>query len=122
MTDSRAVVRNVLIVVALAAIVYAVPGGGDGADFVGAALSSAITAMFVLIGVKLYREHRVDVFSLGERWRAVLYGGLAACIFAMAARRELWETGAGTFVWLAIIGAASYGFVLTWRHWRSYQF
>ena len=116
------IVRNVLIVLALAGIVYAAPGGGEGASFIGAALSSAITAVFVLIVVRLYREHRVEVFSLGEKYRAVLYGAVAVAVFAMAARPELWETGGGLLVWLLLIGGASYALVLVYRYYRTYSF
>lgn len=115
-------VRNVLIVLALAAVVYAVPGGGDGASFVGSVLSTTITAVFVLIVVRMYREHRVEIFSLGERYRALLYGAVAVAVFAMAARVKLWDTGAGTLVWLALVGGASYAIVLVYRYYRTYSF
>ncbi len=51
--------RNTLIVLALAFAVYAVPGGGDTASFIGALLSTAILGALVFIVVRLYREHRL---------------------------------------------------------------
>jgi hypothetical protein len=115
-------VRNVLIIAAIAAAVVAVPGGGDAADFVGGVLSAAITASFALIAARLYREHRVTLFSLGDQYRGLLYGGVACAIFAMAARARLWDTGAGLLAWFALIGGASYALVLVWRHYRSYSY
>jgi hypothetical protein len=115
-------VRNVLIVVAIAGAVFALPGGGDAAAFVGGLLSAGITATFAFIGAKLYRENRVAIFGLGDRYRGLFYGAGAAAIFAMAARAQMWETGAGLLAWFALIGAASYSLALVWRYYRSYSF
>ncbi len=111
--------RNTLIVLGLAFAVYAVPGGGDTASFIGALLSTAILGALVFIFVRLYREHRLEIFSLDDRWRGTFYGAVGAAVFAMAARERLWDTGAGTLLWFAIIGAASYALVLVWRQYRS---
>lgn len=114
--------RNGLIVVAIAAAIHFTPGGGRTADVVGALLSIAIIVAFVLIGVRLYREHRTTIFSLGERHRGYLYGALAVIVVAMGGRERMWDTGPGILLWLAAIGAASYALVLVWRHWREYSF
>lgn len=114
--------RNTLIVFALAAAVHFTPGGGTTADVVGALLSIAITVCFVLIGVRVYRENRVAIFSLGEQHRGLLYGALGVAILAMAGRGRLWDTGAGTLVWLLMIGGASYALVVVWRYYRTYSF
>jgi hypothetical protein len=111
--------RNVLIVLALALAVYAVPGGGDTASFIGALLSTAILGALIFIVVRLYREHRLELWTLSDRWRGILYGAIGAAVFAMAARDRLWDTGAGTLLWLAVIGTASYALVLVWRQYRS---
>lgn len=114
--------RNTLIVMAIALAVYVIPGGGTSARVVGAILSTAIIVSIVLIGARVYRENRVAVFSLGDRHRGLLYGAIGTAVFAMAARAELWETGAGLLLWLAMIGGASYALVAVWRHYRSYSF
>jgi hypothetical protein len=113
--------RNGLIVVAIAAAVFVLPGGGRTADFVGAVVGIAISAAFALIGALLYREHRVTIFSLGDRHRALLYGAIAVAVLAMAARPRLWETGAGTLAWLVMVGGASLALVQVWRHHRAYD-
>ena len=111
--------RNVLIVLALALAVYAIPGGGVSADFVASLLSILITAAFAFIGWKLYREHRVALFSLGDRYRGLLYGAVGAALLMMAARTELWRTAGGTLVWFAVIVGASYALVLVYRQSRN---
>ncbi len=112
--------RNVLIVFALAAAVHFVPGGGDTAQFVNNVLSVSILAAFVLIAVRLYREHRVALFSLGDTYRALMYGAVGVAILAMAARVRLFESDAGTLVWVVALGGASYALYRVWRHSREY--
>ena len=74
---STATMRNVAIVLALAAVVYFVPGGGDAAAIIAALLSTAILAAFVMLAARFYRERRMDILGLPDRWRATLYGALA---------------------------------------------
>ncbi len=114
--------RNVLIVLALAAAVYALPGGGRSASFVEALLGILITASFAFLGWRLYRENRVAFFSLGDRHRGLLYGALGALVFALAARLRLFETSGGKLLWVAIMGGAIYALVVVFRHYRSYQY
>ncbi len=112
--------RNVLIVIALAAAVWLLPGGGTGASVVGELLFIAFAVGIALLLARFYREHRVEIFSLGDRMRGLLYGALATVIFAAAAARRFFESGPGILAWIAIVGAASYALVLVWRHHREY--
>jgi NAD(P)-dependent dehydrogenase (short-subunit alcohol dehydrogenase family) len=112
--------RNVAIVLALGAVVYFVPGGGNAAALVGAVFSTAILAAFVMFAVRFYRERRMDIGLLDDRWRAVLYGSLGVIVLAMAARPRLIATGGGVIVWLAAVAGAAYGLYRVWRHHREY--
>jgi hypothetical protein len=115
------VARNVAIVLVLAAAVAFIPGGGTTAALVGAILSTLILVSFVLLAARYYREHRVDLDGLGDRWRGLLYGAIAVAILAMAARPRLRETDGGTIAWIAMLGGASYAVYLVWRHYREYS-
>jgi hypothetical protein len=117
---STAALRNVAIILVLAAAVYFVPGGGDAAALVGALFSTAILAAFVMLAARFYRERRMDIMGLGDRWRAILYGAIGAVVVAMAARPQLIETGGGTLLWLAVVAGASYAVYRVWRHYREY--
>jgi len=117
-----ATTRNVLIVVVLAGAVYAVPGGGRSAEFIGSLLTILITASFAYIGWRLYREHRVAIFSLGDRYRGLLFGAIGTAVLMMASRERLWETTAGKLLWFAAIAAASYALVVVYRHYRSFAY
>jgi hypothetical protein len=112
--------RNALIVVAIAIAVFAIPGGGRAASFVGAVLGIAISAAFALIAARFYRENRVAIFSLGDRHRGLFYGAIAVAVLAMAARQRLWQTGAGLFFWLVLIAAASFAVYEVVRRYREY--
>jgi hypothetical protein len=114
--------RNLLIIVALATLVAFAPAGGSTADFVSSTLGAAITVLIVLLLGRLYREHRVAIFSLGDLHRAILYGSLGLFIVAMAARPVLFDTAAGTFGWFAAIGAVIGGLYAVYTRHRSYGY
>ena len=111
--------RNILIVVALAAAVAFLPGGGKTATFVSNVLSIAIMAIFVFLAVRFYRENRVAIFSLGDRYRALLYGAFGAVVVALAGRAELLDSGAGTLVFFLLLGGAAGALYVVWQHHRS---
>jgi hypothetical protein len=111
---------NVAIVLAIAAAVYFLPSGGRVADTFGAVLSVAFTAGLAYMGARLYRERRVDVHSLGDRHRALLYGALAVGVLMVAAKDRMWLTGFGEFVWFVLVGMVVYTLVAVYRFARTY--
>jgi glucose uptake protein GlcU len=115
------VLRNVAIVLALAALVAFLPGGGDASQVIGAILSTLIIASFVMLAVRFYREHRFDLVGLGDGWRATLYGAIGVVVLAMAARERLFDSGGGTVLWLAALAGSVYAVYLVWRHSREYS-
>jgi hypothetical protein len=112
--------RNIAIILVLAAAVAFVPGGGTSASLVGGILSTLILVSFVLLAGRFYRERRLDIEGLGDRWRALFYGAIGVAVLDMAARPRLSETDGGTIVWIALLGAAAYAVYLVWRHYREY--
>jgi hypothetical protein len=115
-----AAARNVLIILALAAVVQFAPGGGDTAAFINAVLFTLLNVVFVYFGVRFYRERRVDIYGLGDRGRALLYGGLAAIVLALAGTNRWLDTGAGTAVWLVLLGGAIAALFAVFRQYREY--
>ena len=112
--------RNVAIIALLAAAVAFVPGGGTTASVIGGVLSTLILVSFVFLAVRFYRDRRLDLDSLGDRWRAALYVAIAVIVVAFAARGRMWETGAGTLAWIVVVAGACYALYLVWRHHREY--
>jgi hypothetical protein len=116
----RRTLVNVAIVLLLAAGVVFLPGGGAGADVFGAVLSIAFLGVLVWFAARTYREQRMTLYALGDRWRGILYGAIGVAVLTIAATGRLWETGPGVVVWFALLAGAVYALVLTWRHSRSY--
>ncbi len=100
--------RNVLIVLAISALVVLVPGGGAGASVAGQAVSLAFLASLGWFASIMYRQHRVEIYSLGARRRAIVYVAVGAAVLAITATSRLWHTGTGIAVWFAVVGGAAY--------------
>jgi drug/metabolite transporter (DMT)-like permease len=113
-------VRNVAIILVLAAAVAFVPGGGTTAGLIGAILSTLIMVSLVFFAYRFYRERHVELDGLGDRWRGLLYSAIGVVVLALAARPRLSDTSGGTLVVVALLGAAAYAFYAVWRHYREY--
>lgn len=101
-------VRNLLIVLAIAALVALVPGGGTGANVALQAASLAFLAALAWFASILYRQHRLELDSLGDRRRAALYISVGVATVTLTATPRLWHTSAGSVAWLVLMGAAVY--------------
>jgi drug/metabolite transporter (DMT)-like permease len=112
--------RNVLIILALAAVVMLVPGGGNASAAVLQALLIAMLCAIAWFGVRLYREHRSDIYALGDRNRGILYASAGLLALTVTATDRLWATGPGTIVWIALVALACYGVYYVFRVSREY--
>jgi hypothetical protein len=113
-------VRNVAIVLVLAAAVEFLPGGGRAANTFRSVLWVVFAAGIGYMGVRLYLEHRISLYSLGSRHRGMLYGAIALVAVLIAARPRMWATGSGELAWFALLGLAAYLLMVVYRFWRSY--
>jgi hypothetical protein len=113
--------RNIIIVLALAALVMVLPGGGTAARVALQVVSLAFLAVIAWIAARMYREHRTTLYSLGDRRRAILYiaVGVATLTFT-ASPRLLGGGGPGTLVWLLLIIGAAYAVFAVFRAARRY--
>lgn len=112
--------RNLAIVLALAAAVAFLPGGGTTANVILQIISAVFLAGLVFFAFRLYREHRIALFSLDERIRAALYGSAGLVTLAVVGAHRLWQTSAGVLIWFALVGAAVLGLVTVVRAVREY--
>lgn len=111
-------VRSIIIVLAIAGAVYAVPSGKNSADAVGSGLSALVLAAMVMLGVRLYRERRGSLEYLGDTHRLLFYAGLGSFVVAMAARPSLTDTGPGTLLFIVLLAAPIgmlYAVYVRWR-------
>jgi hypothetical protein len=105
---SLATFRNIVIIIALAAAVALLPGGGTGANV---ALQTASLLFLATIGwfaSVMYRQHRATLYGLGDRRRAMVYAALTVAVVTLTGTTKLWASSAGSLAWLLLLGAALY--------------
>ena len=83
-----------------------IPGGGDTANLVLAALSLGFIAAIGFLGYRLYMDNRFTLWSMTTRHRAMLYGGIAGAVATLTASSRLWESGFGTVMWFVLLPGA----------------
>jgi hypothetical protein len=103
-----ATLRNVVIVLAIAALVAFVPGGGTGGKVALTAVSLVFLGLLCWLASLMYRQHRDAIYSLGDRRRALLYAALGVAAVTLTGTSKLWETSVGQVAWLVLLGAAAY--------------
>ena len=114
-------IRNSLIIIALALVVWLVPGGGTGSSTIYNVLTIILTAGLLFFGYRLYMEHRATIFGLGDNQRALLYGSVAVATVALLATNKLWdEGGLGALLWFALLSLAGWGIYRVWRAYSEY--
>jgi hypothetical protein len=113
--------RNVAILVAIAAAVFFIPGGGRAAHTFEAVLLVAFGLGIGYLGLRIYRERRIELHSLGDHHRGLLYGAVALGFFEWAAKDRMWLTSLGELAWFVLAGMGVYALLVVYRQWRSYH-
>jgi multisubunit Na+/H+ antiporter MnhB subunit len=107
--------RNVVIVLAIAALVALVQGGQTAANVALQALSLVFLGVIVYFLSIIYRQNRTTLYGLGDRRRAMLYVALGVGTLTLTASSKLWATGAGSVVWVLLLAASIYTvFTVVW--------
>jgi hypothetical protein len=110
-----ATLRNILIILVIAALVVVVPGGGTGASVATQAVSLAFLAAIGWFAMVMYRQHRTDLYSLGDGRRTILYVAIGVAALTLTATSRLWHTPAGSIAWLVLMAGAAYAvFAIFW--------
>lgn len=121
MSEQLKNVRNVAILLAIAAAVFFIPGGGRAASTFAAALWVAFALGIGYLGLRFYRERRISLHSLGDAHRGLLYGAVALGFFEWLARERMWLTSLGELAWFVLAGIGVYALLVVYRQWRSYN-
>jgi hypothetical protein len=121
MSERLKMTRNVAILLAIAAAVYFIPGGGRAASTFEAALLVAFGVGIGCFGLWMYREQRVSLHGLGDYHRALLYGAIALAVFLWVARQRMWLTSVGELAWFVLAGIVVYSLLAVYRQWRAYR-
>src|SRR5437588_8240668 len=106
-----AAVRNILIILAVAALIVLIPGGGTGATVALQAVYLVFLASLAWFAVIMYRQHRTTLYSLGDRRRAVLYVAVGVAAVMLTGTSKLWHSSGGSVAWLVLLGAAVYAVI-----------
>jgi hypothetical protein len=114
--------RNVAIVLAIAALIVLVPGGGSGANFASQAIALAFLAVIGWFAYTMYRQRRMELDSLGVPQRAILYVAAGVVVLTLTAQPRLWhEAGAGGKVaFVVLLAGAGYAAFAVIRSARRY--
>ena len=112
--------RNIVIVLAIAAIVDIVPGGGTAADVVVTAVSLIFLAALAWVAALSYREHRNTLYSLGDRRRALLYCAIGVLAVTLTATHRMWSSSLGSVAWLVLVAGGIYAAVRVFLSARRY--
>jgi hypothetical protein len=108
-------IRNILIVLAIAAVVALVQGGVTAANIAIQAISLAFLGTIVWFLSLTYRQRRVTLYTLGDGRRALLYVALAVGTLTLTATSRLLGSGAGSVAWLLLLAGSAYAvFAVLW--------
>jgi len=112
--------RNFAIIAVLAFAVAELPGGGNVAD----GILAAMTVIFVgLLGFALYaayRNNRMAFLALDEIQRRTFIVSAGAIALMVAGMDELFRTGLGALLWVAVVAFAVFTMVRAVLESRSY--
>lgn len=111
--------RNVAILALLALAIVAIPTAGRLAALFGAVMWLVVAALVAYWIGRLYRDRRIEIYGLGDRYRAVLYFALAAIVVALAAS-QAFSTTAGSLVEFGVLAVCVAALVRTYEVWRNY--
>jgi surface polysaccharide O-acyltransferase-like enzyme len=110
---------GVIALIALALV--ALPGGGSALDVVLTLLTVAFFAAIAVVVYRGFRQYRIDLETLSDTLRFVLYGSIGLALLTFTATDRLFDVGgAGVLVWFALLALASYGLFFVWTRYRRY--
>jgi hypothetical protein len=113
-------IRNVAIILALAAAVDFLPGGGAAADAVMAALTLIFLAAIAWFVYRLYREQQLTLSTLSDPQKAGLFGAAGGIALLIAAYDEFSSWNGGVLLWIALLAGCIGAIFAIWRNASTY--
>ena len=112
--------RNIAIICLLALAVDLLPGGGNAASAVLAALTMCFLFAIAWMVYRLYREQQLTLATLSDARRAGLYGAVGAIALLIVGYDEFASFTGGVLLWIALVAGAVGIIFLIWRSATSY--
>jgi hypothetical protein len=114
-------IRNVAIIAALAAAVDFLPGGGEAADTVLAALTMIFFAAIAWLLYQLYRDQQMTLATLSDARKAGLFGAVGAIALLVVAYDDFIDWSGGFVLWIALMAGCVGVIFLIWRGATTYS-
>ncbi len=120
-SDRTRTLRNVLILLVLAAAVWRLPGGAVGERTVSNLIAIVFWGGLIFFMYRVYMERRTTLLGWDDRLRFRLYASIGLMMFAIVATARMFGLGSiGGLVWFLLLGLAVWGIFTALRAARSY--
>lgn len=97
------------------------PGGGNVAAAVLAALTMALLAGISWMVYTLSRENQLTLATLSDGRRAILYGAVGMILLLIAGSDRLFSSGGGTLLWILLLAASIAAIWKVWMEANTYH-
>ena len=114
-------VRNIAIILALAAGIDFLPGGGAAAATVLAALMMIFFAAIAWLLYRVYREQQLTLATLSDARKAGLFGAVGGIALLVVAYDDFRSWSGGVVLWIALMAACVAAIFLIWRSATTYS-
>ncbi|MGA6946262.1 MAG: hypothetical protein WBZ00_00785 [Solirubrobacterales bacterium] len=112
--------RNIAIILALAAGVDFLPGGGAAAATVLSALMLIFLAAIAWLLYRVYREQQLTLATLTDARKAGLFGAVGAMALLVVAYDDFRSWTGGIVLWIALMAGCVGIIFLIWRAATTY--
>jgi len=113
--------RNIAIILLLALAAAFAPNGGNVVEAILAAITlSFLTAITWMLYV-LSREKQLTIATLTDGQRAIFFGGFGVLALCAASAEQLFRSGGGTVLWIAMLVGAVLAIYRVWVDANTYS-
>lgn len=112
--------RNLAIILLLAAAVAFLPNGGNVVDAVFALLTMCFLAGITWMLYTITRENQLTLATLDDKRRAIFYGAFGMIALLIAGSDKLFSTGGGTLLWILLLALSIAAIFRIWTEANTY--
>jgi len=113
--------RNIAIILALAAGVDFLPGGGNAAQTVLTALTMIFLAAIAWLLYRVYNEQQLTLSALSDGRKAGLFGAVGGIALLTVAYDDFRSWTGGILIWIALVAGCLGVIFLIWRSATTYS-